>query len=195
MSDQFQKVHHPPLLPITDRFKQHQYCLRCLSVWCLFVLDDLWNAMECFRPPSLFIGKVWVPVMHFCACPIHCKVHWRVGRRQGSCRLISVQPSMGSTIRVLSICSALWVLEVLCCLYWYSFYQTDHIRLWWMVVGVNWLTLYKECRRAVFWVRYCSSCTLRIRSVFHSGKQTDRLCWWLHFDGCFAIPRRLSYIQ
>ena len=24
-----------------------------------------------------------VPVMHFCACPIHCKVHWRVGRRLG----------------------------------------------------------------------------------------------------------------
>ena len=24
-------------------------------------------------PPTLLIGKVWVPVMHFCACPIHCK--------------------------------------------------------------------------------------------------------------------------
>ena len=36
------------------------------------------------RPPSLLIGKVLVPVMHFCACPIHCKVHWRVGRRLGS---------------------------------------------------------------------------------------------------------------
>ena len=37
----------------------------------------------CFQPPSLLIGKVWVPVMHFCACLIHCKVHWRVGRRLG----------------------------------------------------------------------------------------------------------------
>ena len=30
-----------------------------------------------------------------------------------------------------------------------------------MVVEVNWLTLYQECRRAVFWARYCSSCTLQ----------------------------------
>ena len=52
----------------------------------------------------------------FCACPIHCKVHLRVGMRQGSCRLISVQPLIGSTVRALSISSALWVLEVLCCL-------------------------------------------------------------------------------
>ena len=34
------------------------------------------------RPTTqLLIGKVWVPVMYFCACPIHCKVHWRVGSR------------------------------------------------------------------------------------------------------------------
>ena len=49
------------------------------------------NAAVCFQPPSLLIGKVWVPVMHFCACLIHCKVHWREGRRLGSCRLISAQ--------------------------------------------------------------------------------------------------------
>ena len=30
-----------------------------------------------------------------------------------------------------------------------------------MVVGVNWLTLYQECHRAVFWARYYPSCTLR----------------------------------
>ena len=59
------------------------------------------------------------------------------------------------------LCSALWVLEVLSCLYRHSFYQTDHSKLWWMVVEVNWLTLYQECCRAVFWARYCSSCTLR----------------------------------
>ena len=69
------------------------------------------------QPPSLLIGKVWVPVMHFCACPIHCRVHWRVGRRLGSCRLISVQPLIGSTIWAFSISSALWILEVLSCLY------------------------------------------------------------------------------
>ena len=41
--------------------------------------------MVCFQPPSLLIGKVWVPVIYFCPCPIHCKVHWGVGRRLGSC--------------------------------------------------------------------------------------------------------------
>ena len=43
--------------------------VRCLSAWCLFVLDDLWNAMVCYQQLSLLIGKVWVLVMHFCACP------------------------------------------------------------------------------------------------------------------------------
>ena len=43
--------------------------------------------MECsgvLPTTQLLIGKVWVPVIHFCACPIHCRVHWRVGRRIGS---------------------------------------------------------------------------------------------------------------
>ena len=99
---QFRMLHRPPLLPITNRFPWHQYCLRCLKSWCLFVLDDLWNGVVCFQPRSLFIGKVWVPVMHFCACPIQSKVHWRVGRRVASCRLISVQPLIGSPIRAFS---------------------------------------------------------------------------------------------
>ena len=43
MSPQFQKVHRPLLLPITNQFPWHQYCLRCLSAWCRLVLDDLWN--------------------------------------------------------------------------------------------------------------------------------------------------------
>ena len=64
------------------------------------------------------LGK---PVMLFCTCPIHCKVHWRVGRRLGSCRRISAQPLIGSTIRQFSISSVLWVLKVLCCLFSHSF--------------------------------------------------------------------------
>ena len=43
----FRRVHRPHLLPITDRLP-HQYCLRCLSFWCLFVSDDLWNAVVSF---------------------------------------------------------------------------------------------------------------------------------------------------
>ena len=49
--------------------------------------DDLWNAVVCFQQPSLLIGKVWVPVMHFCVP--------RVGRRLGTFRLISAHPLIG----------------------------------------------------------------------------------------------------
>ena len=45
------------------------------------VLVRLGRSMErsgCFQPPSLLKGKDWVPAMHFCACPIHRRVHWRV---------------------------------------------------------------------------------------------------------------------
>ena len=58
MSPQFGRVHHPPLLLITDRFPQQQYCLRCLSTLCQFVLDDLWNAMMFHNTLSGRIGKV-----------------------------------------------------------------------------------------------------------------------------------------
>ena len=54
--------------------------------------------------------------------------------------------------------------------------------LWWTVVGANWLTLYQECRRAVFWDRYCSSCTLLSYFTFWkiswSVMQMTPL-WWL----------------
>ena len=106
-----------------------------------FVSNDLWNAVVCFNPPSLLIGKVWVPVMHYCASPNNCKVHWRVGRRLGSCRLISPRPLLGSSMDEFSISCALWLFDVLRCLYWHSLHQIDHSTLWWTVFGVNWLTL------------------------------------------------------
>ena len=85
-------------------------------------------------------------------CVLHTlQSHWRVRRRLGSFILISAQPLIGSTIREFCISSVLWVLGVMCCLYWHSFYQINNSTLWWMVVGVNWLTLCQECCRAVFW--------------------------------------------
>ena len=39
------------------------------KVFGCLVADDLWNAVVCFQPPSLLIGKVWVIVVHFCMCP------------------------------------------------------------------------------------------------------------------------------
>ena len=47
------------------------------------------------RNPVRLSERLWVPVMHFCARPIDCKVHCSVGRRLGSYRLISVQPLIG----------------------------------------------------------------------------------------------------
>ena len=93
-------------------------------------------------------GKVW-------------RLLWlqKAKKTPGSCRFISVQPLIGSTIREFSISSSLWVLEVMCCLYRQSLYQTGHSMLWRMVVGENGLTLCQECRRAMFWARYCSSST------------------------------------
>ena len=44
-------------------------------------------------------------------------------------RFISTQTFIWSTIREFSVGSALLVLEVLCCLYWHSFYQTNHSKL------------------------------------------------------------------
>ena len=117
MSPLLQRVHCHPQLPTTDRFPKHQYCLRCLCAWCRFASDDLWKAVVCFQPPSLLIGNVWVPVMRFFVCRIHYKVRMRVGRRLGSCRLISAQPLVGSTIMKFYISSVLRELEVLCCLY------------------------------------------------------------------------------
>ena len=51
------------------------------------------------------------------AGPIHCEVHWREGTMLRLCRLISVLPLIGSTIRAYSIGSAVWILDVMCCLY------------------------------------------------------------------------------
>ena len=81
--------------------------------------------------------------------------------RPGLCRSTSALLLIGSTIREFSIGSALWVSVVLCCLSSRSSYLIDHSLFWWIDVAVNWLTLYQECRRAVFWARCCSLCTSR----------------------------------
>ena len=66
---------------------------------------------------QVLIGKVWVPVMHFCVCRIHCKVHWRVGTRLGSYRLISAQPVIrvnhqGILYKLCSVCIGGSVLSI-----------------------------------------------------------------------------------
>ena len=71
----------------------------------------LWRFMERsgVLPTTQFSCRKGLGTCDALLCTIHCRVHWRVGRRLGSCRLISVKPLMGSTIWVFSISSALWV--------------------------------------------------------------------------------------
>ena len=106
-----------------------------MSFWYLFVLGDLCNAMVCFQPPSLLIGKVWVPVMHFCACPIHCKVHWkaRVVQIDFSAAFDRVN-QQGILYRLCFVGIGCSVLSILT-----QFLSNRNRTLWWMVVGVNWL--------------------------------------------------------
>ena len=133
MSLQFRKVHGPALLPITDRFPS--------------VLSKVFVRQVSVRPRQFIKLCGVLPTIQFAYQKdlgtwdaLLCVSH-RVGRKLGSHRLLSVQPLRRSNIKGFSISSALWVLEILCCLYWHSFYQTVHISLWWMVVRVNWLTL------------------------------------------------------
>ena len=81
---------------------------------CRFALDDLWNTVVCFQPPSLHIGKVWVPVMHFCSSHIYCKVHWRVGRRLGLYNglILIVQIDFSAAFDRVCISSVLYVLDL-----------------------------------------------------------------------------------
>ena len=123
-------------------------------------------------------------------CPIHFKMHKRVGRGLGLCILTSAQPLIGLTIEVFSISSALWVLEVLCCLYWHSSYLIDHSTFWWTVVGVSWSTCYQECQKQclahVTVVSVHRWAFFPIREYKLIGYAYD------YFDGCCAIPGRQS---
>ena len=86
------------------------------------------------------------------------------------------------------------------CLYRHSFRQTDHSTLWWMVVGVNWLTLCQVCCRAVFWARYCSACTLQSFFLFCkiSVSVNYAVCYanrhhyklWHHYKHHYKLPKQ-----
>ena len=80
------------------------------------------------HPTTQFaLGKVRVPVMHFCACPIHCKVQctvWCMYKVQycvdsgQQARIVQIDFSAAfDGVRVFSIGSALLVLGILCCIF------------------------------------------------------------------------------
>ena len=62
-----------------------------------------------------------------------------------------------------------------------QFYLIDHNTLQWTVVGVNWLALCQECRRVVFWGRYCSYYTHRSFCLF----------WWISWS---VMPTPLRWL-
>ena len=159
----------------------------CLSVWCRLVSDDL-------LPTShLLIGMEWAPVARFLCVPYTAKCIRKWPGGQDCTDWLSLQPLIGTTIGELFINSALCELYVLLCQYWHSFYQIAHNPWWWMVVGVNWLTWSQECRMAVFWHSYFSSCTTR--SFFPS--------WWISLSimsmtalrQLFCYPHTLAFIK
>ena len=101
--------HYRPI-SITSVLSKVFECLVSVSSWMIY--GTQWCASKhpvCLSERSRYLSSIFV------ACPIPCKVHWRVGRRLGSCRLISVQPLIVNHRR--NLYRLLWVLEVLCCLY------------------------------------------------------------------------------
>ena len=93
----------------------NQYCQKCLGVWYRFVSDDSWNALVYFQPPSLHIGKVWVPAMHYCACPNILQSALESLQEASIMHIDSAQHLIWSTIWEFYVSSVLWVLGVLCC--------------------------------------------------------------------------------
>ena len=133
------------MLPITDWFSWCNYCLRYLSVWGEFVSKDLWSAVVCFQPPNLLSRKVWTHVRRL-VCPIHCKVRWR-GQKDRIVQIDFNAVIYGVNHKGIPYQISYWgrwrfVLSI----------RTVSIEpitapLWWMVLGVNWLTWYH-----VLWV-------------------------------------------
>ena len=129
-----------------------------MSAWCRFVLDDLWNAVVCFQPPSLLIGKVWVPVMHFCVS------HTLQSELESGQEAQIMQIDFSSAFDRVKHLGILYQLcsvgiggSVLSIFTQFLSNRSQQV----MVDGCRskLVTLYRECRREVFWARYCSSST------------------------------------
>ena len=79
-------------------------------------------------PKAQFAHRKGLGVSDTLMCmPNTLKVHWRLGRRLGSCKTdFSAAFDIIMVNQQVSACSALRVSEILCSLYWRSFYQNDH---------------------------------------------------------------------
>ena len=83
-----------------------------------------------------------------CVCSLHCKVHWRVGRRKPEETILS---SCQDDPRLLSESFDHWTLDFLCCLYWHQFDRIGRTTL--VIYGCRskLINVCQEYRREVFW--------------------------------------------
>ena len=94
MSLQFWKDNFPSLFQINDPFPQHLLCLGCLRMSVRIGGLQFWFSLQV---------QLW---LHVYVCTIHFKVHWRMCKRLGLCRLILAQPLKGQPSgNCLKLCS------------------------------------------------------------------------------------------
>ena len=135
--------------------------------------------MVCFKPHCLLIRKVWVPVMHHALqsalesgqqariVQIDFSAAFDRVNDQGILYWLCSVGIWGSVLSILTQCLS---------------NRSQHVMVdGCQLVGVNWLMLFQECRRAVFWAHYCSFCTHR--SFFQFWRiswsvMLIALLWW-----------------
>ena len=141
------------------------------ELWCRFVSDDSnRNDGVCFRNGVIHFacrkglhGYLWCTFVRV----IHCTLQSILQRGQEDrivpihfCAALDRINHQVILCKLGSVCSGGTVLSI----YWQSIYQIGHSTLMWTIVGVNWLTLYRERRRAIF----CPP--VHLEFFFHSGE-------------------------
>ena len=83
-------------------------------------LGQFMDAVVCFQPPCLLIGKVWEPVRHLrhthCACRIHCTLESGQESRIAKINFSATFDRVNHQGILYKLCSV-GILEVLCFLY------------------------------------------------------------------------------
>ena len=187
MSPQFQMVHRPSLLPTTDR---------CLSVWCRFASDDLWNAVVSFQPNRFPYRKD----LGTCDALLCVSDALQGALESGQeARIVEIDFSaafdrVNHKGILYKFCSESIIGSVLYILTQFLSNRLQHV----MVDGcrsklVNVVSAVPQgsVLSQLLFLLYTSDIHLfLLYTFFYSGEQADRLCRWLYFDICCAIARR-----
>ena len=134
-----------------------------MSAWCRFVLEDLWNAVVCFQVPTtqfayrkgLGTCDVLLSVSKTLQSALDSGQEARIVQIDFSAAFDRVN-HQGIFYKLCSVGIGGSVLSILT-----QFLSNRSQQV--MVDGCRnkLVTFHQECRRAAFWARYCSSCTLR----------------------------------